>query len=134
MFRFNNRLFFCILVLFALSVFTSTFASAAAGDIVPSETLKAMKYRLVGPYRGGRVTAVTGIPGEPFVYYFGSTGGGVWKTTDAGQTWKNVTDGYLKSGSIGAVAVSESDPNVVYVGTGSACPRGNISPGDGVYK
>ena len=81
-----------------------------------------------------RVTTVTGIPGQPFTYYFGATGGGVWKTTDAGQSWKNVSDGFLKTGSIGAVAVAESDPNVVYVGTGSGCPRGNISPGDGIYK
>ncbi len=134
MIRFNNRWFACVLVVFVLLTALSASASAATDDTAPFEMLKAMRYRLVGPYRGGRVTAVTGIPGQPFVYYFGSTGGGVWKTTDAGQTWKNVTDGYIKSASIGAVAVSENDTNVVYVGTGSGCPRGNISPGDGVYK
>ena len=131
MIRFNNRLFFFFLFAFALLPASS---ALAAGDIIPSEALKDMEYRMAGPYRGGRVTAVTGVTGRPFTYYFGSTGGGVWKTTDAGQTWNNVTDGFVKASSIGAVAVSESDPNVVYVGTGSACPRGNISPGDGVYK
>ncbi len=95
---------------------------------------KAMKYRLIGPYRGGRVTAVTGIAAQPYTFYMGATGGGVWKTDDAGDTWRNVSDGYLKAGSIGAVAVAPSDPNVVYVGTGSAAPRGNVSPGVGLYK
>jgi photosystem II stability/assembly factor-like uncharacterized protein len=93
-----------------------------------------MKYRDVGFSRGGRSTAVTGVPGQPLVYYFGGTGGGVFKTTDAGNNWKNVTDGFLGVGSIGAIAVADSDPNVIYVGTGSACPRGNISVGDGIYK
>lgn len=95
---------------------------------------QALDYRLIGPYRGGRVTAVAGIPDDPYTFYMGATGGGVWKTDDAGQTWRNVSDGYVKAGSIGAVAVAPSDPNVVYVGTGSAAPRGNISPGVGLYK
>ncbi len=95
---------------------------------------QALEYRLIGPYRGGRVTAVAGIPDQPYTFYMGATGGGVWKTDDAGQTWRNVSDGYVKAGSIGAVAVAPSDPNVVYVGTGSAAPRGNISPGVGLYK
>jgi photosystem II stability/assembly factor-like uncharacterized protein len=93
-----------------------------------------MKFRDIGFSRGGRSTAATGVPGQPLVYYFGGTGGGVFKTVDAGNNWTNVTDGFLGVGSIGAVAVAPSDPNVVYVGTGSACPRGNISVGDGVYK
>ncbi len=95
---------------------------------------KAMEYRMIGPYRGGRVTAVTGVRGQPFTYYFGATGGGVWKTTNAGEKWTVVSDKDFGVGSIGAVAVADSDPNVVYVGTGSGCPRGNISVGDGVYK
>ncbi|HSF17095.1 MAG TPA: glycosyl hydrolase [Vicinamibacteria bacterium] len=95
---------------------------------------ESMKYRGVEFLRGGRSTAVTGVAGQPLVYYFGGTGGGVFKTSDAGNTWKNVTDGFLGVGSIGAIAVAPSDPNVIYVGTGSACPRGNISVGDGVYK
>lgn len=93
-----------------------------------------MRYRLLDFSRGGRVTAVAGVRGDALTYYFGSTGGGVWKTRDAGLTWTNVSDGFFEAGSIGAVAVAESDPNVVYVGTGSACPRGNVSPGVGVYK
>ncbi|MBM3791529.1 MAG: glycosyl hydrolase, partial [Acidobacteria bacterium] len=94
----------------------------------------AMKYRLIGPHRGGRVTAVAGVPDEPHTYYMGATGGGVWKTTDGGAAWHNISDAFFKVGSIGAIAAAESDPNVVYVGTGSACPRGNVSIGDGVWK
>jgi photosystem II stability/assembly factor-like uncharacterized protein len=93
-----------------------------------------LEYRLVGPHRGGRSTAATGVPGHPFLFYFGSTGGGVWKTVDAGETWMPITDGQIDAGSIGAIAVAESDPNVLYVGTGSACIRGNVSPGVGVYR
>ena len=93
-----------------------------------------LEYRSLGFTRGGRSTAVTGVPSQPLVYYLGGTGGGVFKTVDAGITWESVTDGQIGVGSIGAIAVADSDPNVVYVGTGSACPRGNISPGDGVYR
>ena len=74
------------------------------------------------------------MPGQLFTFYMGSTGGGVWKTTDGGLNWSNVSDGYFKSASVGALEVSASDPNVIYAGTGSGCPRGNISPGDGVYR
>ncbi len=95
---------------------------------------KNLKYRFIGPTRGGRVTAVTGIPDAPLKYYMGSTGGGVWKTMDGGITWDNVSDGFFKVGSIGSVEVAPSDSNVVYVGTGSASPRGNISTGRGIYK
>ena len=92
-----------------------------------------LEYRLVGPFRGGRSAAVDGVPGQPMVYYFGATGGGVWKTTDAGQTWLNVSDGFF-GGSIGAVAVSEWDPNVIYVGGGEKTVRGNVSSGFGMFK
>jgi len=95
---------------------------------------KAMKWRCIGPYRGGRSTAVTGIPSKPHTYFFGGTGGGVWKTEDSGMSWTNVSDGFFKTGSVGAVAVSEWDPNIVYVGMGEAPIRGNVSHGDGVYK
>ena len=160
---------FVTIVLVAVGVF-----AAETEDLFNS-----LSYRLVGPYRGGRVTAVSGVPGDPMTYYMGSTGGGVWKTTDAGKNWYNVSDavrilepktepeimgdvdqelsnlGLLRepigglpsdiewerrpgdafgTSSIGAIAVAPSDTNVVYVGTGSACPRGNVSPGDGVYK
>jgi len=95
--------------------------------------LRAMEWREVGPYRGGRSAAVAGIAADRETYYFGSTGGGVWKTTNSGQSWQNVSDGYF-GGSIGAVAVSEWDPNVVYVGGGEKTVRGNVSPGDGMWR
>src|SRR5712692_1413456 len=94
---------------------------------------KGMKYRPIGPFRGGRSLTAAGIPGDPNIYYFGATGGGVWKSTDGATTWTSVFDKQGTS-SIGSVAVSESDPNTIYVGTGEACIRGNISHGDGVYK
>src|SRR5262249_14239971 len=94
---------------------------------------KGMKYRLVGPFRGGRSLTAAGVPGDPTTYYFGSTGGGGWKATDGALTWKPVLDKET-SQSIGGLAVSVSNPNVVYVGTGEACLRGNIAQGDGVYK
>src|ERR1700680_4029049 len=94
---------------------------------------KGSKYRLVGPFRGGRSLTASGIAGDPNVYYFGSTGGGVWKSTDGSMTWTAVFDKQTVS-SIGSLAVAPSDPNVVYVGTGEACIRGNISHGDGIFK
>jgi photosystem II stability/assembly factor-like uncharacterized protein len=96
--------------------------------------IKGLKYRQIGPYRGGRVTAVAGVASQAHVYYFGATGGGVWKTTDSGLNWLPVSDGFFKTGSVGAIGVSESDPNVVYVGMGEVPIRGNVSHGDGVYK
>ncbi|MBD3415379.1 MAG: glycosyl hydrolase [Candidatus Aminicenantes bacterium] len=93
-----------------------------------------MRWRCIGPYRGGRATAVAGIPSQPYTYYFGACGGGVWKTEDGGLNWKPISDGYFKTGSVGAVAVSEWDPNVIYVGMGEAPIRGNVSHGDGMYK
>ncbi len=167
----KTRLLICAVILCAA---TAAVAEVSDGD------LNSLSYRLVGPFRGGRVTAVAGVPGDPMTYYMGSTGGGVWKTKDAGKSWFNVSDverqlepqteaeimgevdpslaefGLLRepvgglpdssatwtrragdafgSSSIGAIAVAPSDPNVIYVGTGSACPRGNVSPGDGIYK
>ena len=97
-------------------------------------SLKELKYRNIGPFRGGRVDAVSGVTSQPNVYYFGGTGGGVWKTTDGGASWLPVSDGQFKTGSVGAIGVSESDPNVVYVGMGEPDIRGNASHGDGVYK
>ncbi|MEO8505586.1 MAG: glycosyl hydrolase [Acidobacteriota bacterium] len=94
---------------------------------------KALKWREVGPFRGGRSAAVEGLASQPLTYYFGSTGGGVWKTTDGGESWKNMSDGTF-GGSIGAVAVAPSDPNVVYVGGGEITVRGNVSHGDGMWK
>ena len=99
-----------------------------------NDPLKNLQYRLIGPFRGGRVGAVAGVAGQPNVYYFGATGGGVWKTTDGGASWENISDGYFKTGSVGAIAVAESDPNVIYVGMGEETLRNNVSHGDGVYK
>jgi photosystem II stability/assembly factor-like uncharacterized protein len=98
----------------------------------PSQ-LTGLHWRLLGPFRGGRALAATGIPGNPNVYYFGAVSGGVWKTTNAGLTWTPIFDAEPVS-SVGSIAVAESDPEVIYVGTGEACIRGNISYGDGVYK
>ena len=113
-------------------------AAEADGDdpniTISPRILEGLEYRLIGPTRGGRVTAVTGFPNQPHRFLMGSTGGGVWETDDAGQSWANISDPFFKVGSIGAIAVADSDPNVVYVGTGSSQPRGNISPGIGVYR
>ena len=94
---------------------------------------RGMKYRSIGPFRGGRSLTAAGIPGDPTTYYFGATGGGVWKSTDGANTWSPIFDRDGAPG-IGSIAVSASDPNVVYVGTGEACIRGNITQGDGVWK
>lgn len=94
----------------------------------------ALRWRSIGPERGGRVTAVAGLVHDRLTYYMGATGGGVWKTVNAGITWTPISDHYFQAGSVGAIAVSDSDPNIVYVGMGEACLRSNISRGDGVYK
>ncbi len=99
-----------------------------------SDLFEGLEFRAIGPYRGGRVTAVSGVRHDPRTFYFGATGGGVWKTTDGGSNWQVLSDKDFKTGSIGAIAVAESDPNVVYVGTGEEPIRGNVSNGDGVYK
>ncbi len=102
-------------------------------EIAPS-LLNSLEWRLIGPFRGGRVVAVAGDPVHSQVFYFGSTGGGVWKTTNGGIIWENVSDGFFKRASVGAIAVSASDPNVIYVGMGETTIRNNVSHGDGVYK
>src|ERR1700675_5197953 len=116
----------------ALLVLVPCWGFTAAADVNPA-LLDGMKWRQIGPFRGGRVVAVSGVPGEPATWYFGGVAGGVWKGHDVGSSWKPVFDDQ-KISSIGAMAVAESDHNVVYVGSGEACPRGNISYGDGVYK
>ena len=132
---------YLILVILLFSVPANALAAQGAEEsppdpnaIVPPELFDTLEYRLVGPYRGGRSTAGTGVPGQPFTFYMGTTGGGVWKTDDAGESWHNISDGFIEAGSIGAIAVAPSDVNVIYVGTGSNAPRGNISPGIGIYK
>ena len=120
-----------------LSVFVALvvmlIAVAPAQQVINENLFKGMKWRSIGPYRGGRVLAVTGIPGDPTTYYFGGVAGGVWKSTDSGSSWKPTFD-HESVSSIGAIAVADSNHNVIYVGTGEACIRGNISYGDGVYK
>ncbi|MEN1783549.1 MAG: glycosyl hydrolase [Bacteroidota bacterium] len=100
---------------------------------IPSNLYSSLEYRLVGPFRGGRSAAVTGVPGSPNLFYFGAAGGGVWKTLDGGRSWKNISDGYF-GGSVGAVEVAQSDPNVIYVGGGEKTLRGNVSSGYGIWK
>ena len=114
---------FLALILFSHTAFSQ----------VDDKLLKAMQYRLVGPFRGGRVLAVTGIPADPQTYYFGAASGGVWKSADGGAHWNPLFDKESVS-SIGSIAVAPSDPNILYVGTGEGCLRGNISYGDGVYR
>jgi photosystem II stability/assembly factor-like uncharacterized protein len=96
--------------------------------------LSSLRWRSIGPHRGGRVVAVAGHPTDQATFYMGACAGGVWKSDDAGTYWRNVSDGFLNTASIGAIAVSQSDPNVIYVGTGESCTRGNVSAGDGVYR
>lgn len=99
-----------------------------------SAFLSQFRWRNIGPDRGGRSIAVSGVKGRKNEAYFGAVGGGLWKTTNGGDTWSPVTDGQITSASVGAIAVSESNPDVIYIGTGESCIRGNIMPGDGIYK
>jgi photosystem II stability/assembly factor-like uncharacterized protein len=134
----QTRIRLCWLVLCfaaAASPAALVFSNAqSAQPAIEPAFLGGLRYRSIGPHRGGRVTAVAGHRAAPDMFYMGATGGGVWKTTDAGGLWVNVSDGFFETGSIGAIAVAESDPNVVYVGTGSAAIRSNVILGRGVYK
>jgi photosystem II stability/assembly factor-like uncharacterized protein len=132
-------------LLTTISLFAQVRPEAAVKPSVPVETKdkeqdkekkkleEGLQYRSIGPYRGGRSLTAAGIPGDPNTWYFGATGGGVWKSIDGALTWKPLFD-HEKSPSIGNLAIAPSDPNVLYVGTGEACIRGNLSQGDGVYK
>ena len=124
-----------ILVSFFLSCLLLAHSATAQQAVNPVDpkTYGGMKWRLIGPFRGGRALAVTGVPSQPNTFYFGAVAGGVWKTMDVGNSWDPLFEKQTTS-SIGAIAVSESDPNVIYVGAGEACIRGNISFGDGVYR
>ncbi|HSM07194.1 MAG TPA: hypothetical protein VK858_21380, partial [Longimicrobiales bacterium] len=106
-----------------------------AAQTVDPALFQSMSYRNIGPHRGGRVTTVAGIPDQPYTFFQGATGGGVWKTTDAGTTWENISDGYFNTTGIGDIVIAPSDPNVIYVGTGESPVRGvKTSHGDGIYK
>jgi photosystem II stability/assembly factor-like uncharacterized protein len=135
-----NKLFavalFAILVVTAGGA-TSLHAQSTAdnqNEVYAAALLQGLQYRMVGPTRGGRATAVAGHAGHPATFYQGATGGGVWKTTDFGRTWFNISDGYFQTGSIGAISIAPSDVNVIYVGTGSDGLRSNVIGGRGVYK
>ena len=118
----------------ALACFLFSFSiSETNAQIFSENQYNALEYRLLGPFRGGRSAAVTGVPNQPNLFYFGSTGGGIWKTNDGGRTWENISDGFF-GGSIGAITVSKSDPNVIYVGGGEKTVRGNVSSGYGIWK
>ncbi|MEK6302352.1 MAG: glycosyl hydrolase [Acidobacteriota bacterium] len=129
----RSSAFICLVVLVISSVGSQS-TSRAQQRGYDQSLLKGLQWRSIGPYRGGRATAVAGVTSQPNVFYFGATGGGVWKTTDGGINWDNVSDEYFKTGSVGAIGVAESDPNVVYAGMGESPIRGNFSHGDGVYK
>ena len=109
-------------------------AQGAGAPPASSGPFGALRWRSLGPARGGRSIAVAGSVLRPYEYYMGATGGGLWKTTDGGETWAPVTDGQITSSSVGAVAVSESNPDIVFIGTGESCIRGNIIQGGGAYK
>lgn len=118
------------LILFAL-----TFVTVSAVAQTTEKYFEPLKYRNIGPFRGGRSVSATGVVGDPMTYYMGTTGGGLWKTSDAGQRWENISDGFFQMGSVGAIAVSKSNPNILYCGMGEHAPRGVMtSYGDGVYK
>ena len=130
----------CVLVLSVPAAAQRRAGRAAARPPAPATAgfdtslYNALEWRSIGPFRGGRVTTVAGHADQPSTFYFGATGGGVWKTTDGGLTWQPISDKDFRTGSIGAIDVAPSDPNVVYVGTGESPIRGNVSPGDGMYR
>ena len=124
-----------LLLLCLLFIAYNTISQPAKDTTGLNSYFKPVKWRCIGPFRGGRSNCATGVVGNPNVYYQGTTGGGLWKTDDMGITWRNVSDGFFKTGSVGAVAVAESDPNIAYVGMGEHAVRGVMtSGGDGVYK
>src|SRR6185312_13655828 len=123
------RRLFAVVVLLASS---SAFLESARAQVDPS-LFQDLRWRLIGPFRGGRVLTVSGVPGEPEHFYFGSVNGGVWETRDAGRTWLPIFDGQ-PIGSIGALAVAPSDARIIYVGTGEADMRSDIAQGDGMYE
>ncbi|HZD04716.1 MAG TPA: hypothetical protein VE173_07355, partial [Longimicrobiales bacterium] len=119
---------------FAAFVVTATWSPPLGAQQVDESLFDALRWENIGPARGGRSQAVAGSDARPLEYYFGAAGGGLWKTTDGGTTWRPVTDGQIGSASVGAVAVCEADPDVVWIGTGETELRGNVQQGDGVYR
>ena len=121
------------IILISLCLLTSFFTYSQDGKKSYEQISNGLEWRCIGPFRGGRSAAVTGVEGKPHLFYMGTTGGGVWKTKNGGNSWENISDGYF-GGSIGAIAVSESDNNIIYVGGGEVTVRGNVSHGNGVHK
>jgi photosystem II stability/assembly factor-like uncharacterized protein len=127
-------LMFCTVAMGRINAQSSDKSDKSDKTDKPDKTLGEMKWRNVGPWRGGRSLTAVGIPSDPLTYYFGATGGGVWKTSDGGVNWVNVSDKFFKTSSVGALAIAPSDPNVLYAGMGETDIRGNIAMGDGVYR
>jgi hypothetical protein len=109
------------------------FTVAVFAQSIPPQLFSGLKWRLIGPFRGGRAVAVAGVPGDSTTFYFGSVNGGIWKTTDAGVVWTPIFDGQTVA-SIGALAVAPSNPRIIYAGTGESDIREDLSSGNGVYK
>jgi photosystem II stability/assembly factor-like uncharacterized protein len=130
--RFSVLLLFAVLIISADGVSSQPVGSGDSNPLIDPSLYQALKYRTIGPSRGGRCSAVAGVRGQPHTFYMGS--GGVWKTVNAGLSWENISDGFLATGSIGSIDVADSDPNVIYVGTGQSTIRGNVSTGKGIYK
>src|ERR1700687_3282286 len=122
--RLNRRILVCFFLLLTVS---------AVAQQVPPELMNDLKWRLIGPFRGGRVVAVAGVPGDSTTFYFGAVNGGIWKTNDGGVVWSPIFDGQPVA-SIGALAVAPSDPKIIYAGTGETDIRSDVSSGNGVYK
>src|SRR5213594_4190660 len=120
----------CVARLTAWTIFAG---SLAWGQQVPEQLYSEMKWRMIGPFRAGKVNGVAGVPGSPAIYYLGADGGGVWKTTDGGVTWKPIFDGE-SAPSIGALTLAPSNPDIIYVGTGVNTIYGDVAHGDGLYK
>src|SRR6201997_1456352 len=131
--KFRWRLACCVVTCALLSLTSLWFTLSASAQSVPPELISGLKWRLIGPFRGGRAVAVAGVPGDSTTFYFGSVDGGIWKTTDAGVVWKPVFDGQPIA-SIGALAVAPSDSRIIYAGTGESDIRSDLSSGNGVYK
>ncbi|HKC62322.1 MAG TPA: hypothetical protein VKB86_01735, partial [Pyrinomonadaceae bacterium] len=121
------------MLIIAVVMFGALMPVALAQARIGESAYSGLHWRMIGPFRGGRVNAVSGVPGQPTVFYFGSVGGGVWKTINSGRTWTPVFDSEPIA-SIGAIGVAPSDSNIVYVGTGEADMRSQISYGNGMYK
>ncbi|NQZ78931.1 MAG: glycosyl hydrolase, partial [Ekhidna sp.] len=131
-----KKVLFTLMILGVIALDTEAQRKKKSTPITPaysSDLYEGMQWRSIGPFRGGRSAAVTGVPGKANLFYMGATGGGVWRTMDAGSTWQNISDGFF-GGSIGSVAVSEWDNNVIYVGGGEVTVRGNVSSGWGMWK